>query len=76
VSILGHHVTLGWLDVASKLPNPIYRQTIELAKSFSLPAPISKTINASIQSPNVALMTGYLQFTTNIVFTATPAPGA
>jgi hypothetical protein len=76
VSIIGFHVTLGWLDVASKLPNPIYRQKIELAKSFDLPAPISKTINASIQSPNVALMSGYLQFTTDIAFTATAPPGA
>jgi hypothetical protein len=73
-SILGYRVHVAWVDVASKLPNPLYRQRIDIAKSFTLPAPISKTINVSTQSPNVALMNGYLLFTTDLLFTATPAP--
>lgn len=77
VSLLGRHITLGWVDLASRLPNPLYRQRIDVAKSFDLPAPISKTIDVSVQSPNLALMPGYLQLTTDVVFTATAAgPGA
>jgi len=68
ISILGYHITLGYVDIASYLPNPLLKQAVPLSQSFNLPAPISKQITVSAQNVNLALLSGFLQLTADLNF--------
>ena len=70
VSILGFHITLGFVDVASFLPNPLYKQGVPLSQAFTLPAPISKHITVTGQNVNLALLSGFLRLTADMTFTS------
>jgi hypothetical protein len=76
VGLLGQHLTLAWVDVASKLPNPLYKQKLDIAEKFTLPAPVSKTITVTVQNPALVLLPGKLRFTADLGFTSAPAPNA
>jgi hypothetical protein len=70
VSILGFHITFGYIDVSSYLPNPLYKQAVPLSQSFTLPAPISKQISAHAQNVSLALLSGFLQLTADLSFSS------
>jgi hypothetical protein len=70
VSILGFHITLGYVDVASFLPNPLYKQGVPLSQAFNLPAPINKHITVSGQNVNLAMLPGFIQLTADMNFSS------
>jgi hypothetical protein len=70
VKILGYKIHLAWVNVASLLPNPLYKQKLAFAQQFPLPAPISKQITVTLQSPTVTLFSGFLRFTGDLTFTS------
>jgi hypothetical protein len=70
VSILGFHITFGYVDIASFLPNPLFKQTVPLSQQFTIPAPINKQITVSAQNVNLALLSGFLQLTADLNFTS------
>jgi len=70
ISILGYHITLGYVDVASFLPNPLYKQAVPLSQAFTLPPPISKHITVTAQNVTLSLLSGFLQLTANLNFTS------
>jgi hypothetical protein len=70
VSILGYHITLGFVDVAHYLPNPLVSVPVPLSQGFNLPPPISKHITVTAQNTTLALMSGFLQLTANLKFTS------
>lgn len=76
VRFLGTHVTLGWVDVARLLPNPLYRQKVAFAGSFVIPPPVGKNITVTLLNPFIALQTGVLVFTANLGFVSSPPPPA
>lgn len=70
ISILGFHITLGYINVASFLPNPLYKQPVPLSQSFNLPPPISKQISVHAQNVTLSLLSGFLQLTADLNFTS------
>jgi hypothetical protein len=76
VSFLGQHLTLTSVDVASKLPSPLYRQKVDLAQKFTLPAPIGKEVRVNVQNPALQLLPAKLRLSADLVFTVVPVPSA
>jgi hypothetical protein len=70
ISLLGFHITLGFVDVASLLPKPLYKQPVPLSQSFNLPAPISKQISVHAQNVALNLLAGFLRLTADLNFTS------
>ncbi len=70
ISILGYHITLGYVDVASFLPNPLLKQPVPLSQAFTLPSPVNKHITVSAQNVNLALLSGFLQLTADMNFSS------
>jgi hypothetical protein len=70
ISILGFHITLGYVDVASFLPNPLYKQAVPLSQSFTLPAPISKHITVQAQNVTLSLLAGFLRLNADLNFSS------
>jgi len=70
ISILGFHITLGYVDIASFLPNPLYKQPVPLSQAFTLPAPISKHITVQGQNVTLTLLNGFLQLNADLAFTS------
>jgi len=70
ISILGFHITLGKVDVASFLPSPLYKQSVPLSQAFMLPAPISKHITVQAQNVTLSLLAGFLQLNADLTFSS------
>ncbi len=70
VQLLGNHITLGTVDVASLLPNPLYKLDLPVNKSFQLGAPINKQITVAAQNPSLTLLTGDVRLTTDLIFSS------
>lgn len=70
INLLGNHIHLAWVNVASLLPNPLYAQKLAFAQQFTLPPPISKQITVSVQNPALTLFTGFLRFNADLGFTS------
>lgn len=70
ISLLGFHITLGYIDVASFLPNPLYKQSVPLSQAFTLPAPISKHITVQAQNVTLTLLAGFLQLRADLNFSS------
>jgi len=70
IDLFGDHITLGYVDVSSHLPNPLYKMSLPLAQTIPLGPPINKNITVTLVSPNVTLLQGYLRFATNLQFTS------
>lgn len=70
ISLLGFHITLGFVDVASLLPKPLYKQPVPLSQSFNLPPPISKQISVHAQNVALNLLAGFLRLTADLNFTS------
>jgi hypothetical protein len=70
VSLLGYHLTLGQVNVAQFLPNPLFKQKVPLAQAFNLPAPVNKHITATVTSANLALLAGYMELTADLAFSS------
>jgi hypothetical protein len=70
VSLLGYHITFGYVDVAPLFPNPLYRQDLPLSKTFQLPAPISKQITVAAQNASLSLLPGVVRVTSDLAFSS------
>lgn len=70
ISILGFHITLGYVDISSYLPNPLFKQPVPLSQGFTLPAPISKHITVQAQNVTLTLLAGFLQLTADLNFSS------
>jgi hypothetical protein len=68
IDLFGNHITLGYVNVASYLPSPLYQMSLPLAGTFPLGAPINKSITVTVQNPTIVLLSGQLQFTANLQF--------
>jgi hypothetical protein len=70
VDLLGYHITLGYVDVSSHIPNPLYKMSLPLAQVIPLGSPINKNITVTLVNPTVALLAGDVRFTTDLKFTS------